>query len=193
MMKDICVFCASSAKVDQSYTDEAIKLGQVLVKNGYALKYGGGAVGLMGSIANTVLEQGGHVTGVIPHFMVEVEWEHKGVNNMIHVDTMAQRKELMIKDVEAIVVLPGSTGTLEELFEVLSLKKLGQFTKPVILINTNGFFNPLLEMLKKMIDENFMRKEHAQLWHVLDNALELPSALSEIPQWDEDAIRFAAV
>lgn len=192
-MRDICVFCASSAKVDQSYLDEAIILGEVLVKNGYGLKYGGGAVGSMGAVANKVLELNGRVTGVIPHFMVEVEWEHKGVENMIHVQSMAERKELLIKDVEAIVVLPGSTGTLEELFEVLSLKKLGQFTKPVILVNTNSFFNPLVDLLQKMIDENFMRKEHGELWHVVNSAKEVPDAIKSLPQWDKDAIRFAAV
>ncbi len=192
-MGDVCVFCASSAKIDQTYIDDAVVLAEDLVKNGYGLKYGGGAVGLMGAVANKFLELGGKVTGVIPYFMVEVEWEHKGVTNMIHVETMAQRKEIMIKDVEAIVVMPGSTGTLEELFEVLSLKKLGQFTQPVILVNTNGFFNPLLEMLHKMIDEKFMRKEHAELWHVVDSAQDVSTTISNLPKWDDDAIRFAAV
>ncbi len=192
-MKDICVFCASSAKVDQSYLDEASLLGQVLVENGYALKYGGGAVGSMGAVANRVLEMNGKVTGVIPHFMVQVEWEHKGVENMIHVNTMAERKELLVKDVEAVIVLPGGTGTLEELFEVLSLKKLGQFTQPVILVNTKGYFDPLIDMLQSMINERFMREEHNQLWYVVKSVTEIPQAIKNIPQWDKNAIRFAAV
>nr|WP_321454109.1 TIGR00730 family Rossman fold protein [uncultured Carboxylicivirga sp.] len=192
-MGDICVFCASSAKVDQSFLNEATLLGDVLVENGYGLKYGGGAVGSMGAVANRVLELNGKVTGVIPHFMVQVEWEHKGVENMIHVDTMAKRKELLIKDVEAIVVLPGGTGTLEELFEVLSLKKLGQFDKPIILVNTNNFFSLLVELLDKMIDDKFMRPEHAALWYVVSSVKEIPEALKNIPKWDKDAIRFAAV
>ncbi|MBS2098822.1 LOG family protein [Carboxylicivirga linearis] len=192
-MGDICVFCASSAKVDQSYLEEAYLLGEVLVENGYGLKYGGGAVGSMGAVANKVLELNGRVTGVIPYFMVQVEWEHKGVENMIHVETMAERKELLIKDIEAIVVLPGGTGTLEELFEVLSLKKLGQFTQPVILVNTNGYFNALNDFLNKMIDEKFMRPEHGELWHIVDSVKEIPEALKNIPDWDEDALKFAAV
>ncbi|MCU4174139.1 TIGR00730 family Rossman fold protein [Carboxylicivirga sp. N1Y90] len=192
-MKDICVFCASSSKVDTAYTEEATALGKVLVENNYGLKYGGGAVGLMGAVANKVLEHKGKVTGVIPHFMVEVEWEHKGVSNMIHVNTMAERKALMIEDVEAIVVLPGGTGTFEELFEVLSLKKLGQFQQPIILVNTKQFFDPLVAMLHKMIDENFMRKEHEALWHLVDKASDVPMAIRQIPKWDNDAIKFAAV
>lgn len=192
-MNDVCVFCASSAKVDQSYLNEATLLGKVLVENGYGLKYGGGAMGSMGAVADKVLELNGKVTGVIPHFMVQVEWEHKRVDNMIHVNTMAERKQILVKDVEAIVVLPGGTGTLEELFEVLSLKKLGQFTQPVILVNTKGYFNPLIEMLQKMINEKFMREEHGRLWHVVDSATQVPDAIQNIPQWDKDAIRFAAV
>ena len=192
-MGDICVFCASSAKVDQSYLKEASLLGEILVENEYGLKYGGGAVGSMGAVANKVLELNGRVTGVIPHFMVQVEWEHKGVENMIHVETMAERKEILIKDVEAIVVLPGGTGTLEELFEVLSLKKLGQFTQPVLLVNTNGYFDALNDFLHKMIDEKFMRPEHGELWHIVDSVKEIPEALKNIPDWDQDAIRFAAV
>nr|WP_321406679.1 TIGR00730 family Rossman fold protein [uncultured Carboxylicivirga sp.] len=192
-MGDICVFCASSAKVDQIYLDEAVLLGEILVENEFGLKYGGGAVGSMGAVANKVLELNGRVTGVIPHFMVQVEWEHKGVKNMIHVNTMAERKELLIKDVEAIVVLPGGTGTLEELFEVLSLKKLGQFTQPIILVNTNNYFDALVDFLHKMIDEKFMRPEHGELWHVVNSVKEIPDALKSIPDWDKDAIRFAAV
>ncbi|MCU4162449.1 TIGR00730 family Rossman fold protein [Carboxylicivirga caseinilyticus] len=192
-MGDICVFCASSAKVDQTYLDEAVLLGEILVENGFGLKYGGGAVGSMGAVANKVLELNGRVTGVIPHFMVQVEWEHKGVKNMIHVNTMAERKELLIKDVEAIVVLPGGTGTMEELFEVLSLKKLGQFTQPIILVNTNNYFDALVDFLHKMIDEKFMRPEHGELWHVVNSVKEIPDALKSIPDWDKDAIRFAAV
>ncbi len=192
-MKDVCVFCASSAKVHESYLNEASLLGEVLVEHGYGLKYGGGAIGSMGAVANKVLEKKGVITGVIPHFMVAVEWEHKGVENMIHVETMSERKQLMIQNVEAIVVLPGGTGTLEELFEVLSLKKLGQFNRPVILVNTNNFFTPLVDLLHNMIDQKFMREEHANLWEVVASAKDVPEAILNTPDWDEDAIRFAAV
>ena len=151
------------------------------------------AVGLMGAISDSMLAHGGVVTGVIPRFMVEVEWEHKGVKDMIHVDTMAERKDLLVKNVDAVITLPGSTGTMEELFEVLSNKKLGLFTKPVILLNTNGFFNPLVEMLNKMINENFMRNEHGQLWTIVDHPEEVMDAIVKNAMWNENPLKIAAV
>ncbi|MGQ1785207.1 MULTISPECIES: LOG family protein [unclassified Saccharicrinis] len=193
MSKKVCVFCASSSKIDKVYIDAAVELGKILVKEGFGMKYGGGAIGLMGAVANSMLACGGEVTGVIPRFMVEVEWEHKGVKDMVHVDTMAQRKELMVKDVEAVITLPGSTGTLEELFEVLSNKKLGLFTKPVILINTNGFFDPLIQMLNKMIDENFMRVEHGELWSIIDDPKDILKAIEDNKYWVDDPIKIAGV
>lgn len=193
MTKRACVFCASSSKVNQVYTDAAIELGKVLVQNGWAMNYGGGAVGLMGSVADSMLSANGSVTGIIPRFMVEVEWEHKGVKDMIHVDTMAQRKELLVKDVDAVITLPGSTGTLEELFEVLSNKKLGLFSKPVILINTNGFFDPLIAMLEKMIAEDFMRIDHGELWTVVSEPKDVIAAIEANKTWREDPIKIATV
>lgn len=192
-IKRICVFCASSTKVDQQYIAEAEKLGEYFAKNNIAMNYGGGAVGLMGTIANSMLKHNGKVRGIIPTFMVEVEWEHKGVEDMLHVQTMAERKQLLVKDVDAVVTLPGSTGTLEELFEVLSNKKLGLFTKPVILLNTNGFFNPLIEMLQKMADENFMRKEHTEIFTVVDKAEDVLSGIKASSPWRQDAFNIAAL
>ena len=192
-MKRACVFCASSSKIDQIYLDAAIELGNILAKNNWAMNYGGGAVGLMGAISNTMLANQGKVTGIIPRFMVEIEWEHKGVRDMIHVNTMAERKELLVKDVDAVITLPGSTGTMEELFEVLSNKKLGLFTKPVILLNTNGFFDPLIEMLNKMIDENFMRNEHGQLWNTVNSPGEVLEAIEKNKEWNENPLKIAAV
>ncbi len=192
-MKQVCVFCASSSKVSEVYTTEAQALANSLVANNYGIVYGGGAVGLMGTIADSALEAGGSVKGIIPRFMVEVEWEHPGVKNMIHVDTMAQRKALLVEQVDAVIALPGGTGTLEELFEVVSLKKLGLFHQPIILVNTKGFFNPILEMMDKMVQEHFMREAHLQLWQVVEKADEVVKAIREAPEWDKEAIRFAAV
>ncbi len=193
MRKRVCVFCASSSKIDIEYIDTAIELGKVLADNEIAINYGGGAVGLMGAIADSMLNRGGEVRGVIPRFMVEVEWEHKDVKDMIHVDTMAQRKELLVKDVDAVVALPGSIGTMEELFEVLSNKKLGLFAKPIILVNTNGFFNPLIEMLQKMIDENFMRLEHGNLWSTVKSPEDVLRFINNQKEWHEDPIKIATI
>ncbi|MCG8582205.1 MAG: TIGR00730 family Rossman fold protein [Bacteroidales bacterium] len=192
-MKNVTVFCASSPKVDQIYMDEAALLAEELVKANYGIVYGGGAVGLMGSLANRALELNGRVKGIIPHFMVEVEWEHKGVTDMMHVEDMAERKKLLINESDAIVVLPGSIGTYEELFEVLSLKKLGQVRHPVIIVNTRGYFTPLVQALEKMIDEDFMREEHRALWYVVKSSKEVCSAIEKVPEWSADAIKFAAV
>lgn len=192
-MKNVTVFCASSPKVDEEYLKEAAILAEELVKANYGIIYGGGAVGLMGSLANRALELGGRLKGIIPHFMVEVEWEHKGVKDMVHVNDMAERKKLLIGESDIVVVLPGSIGTYEELFEVLSLKKLGQVQHPVIIVNTKGYFTPLVQALEKMIDEDFMRNEHRYLWHVVDSSKDVCTAIDQLPEWSSEAIKFAAV
>ncbi|WP_068475630.1 LOG family protein [Saccharicrinis aurantiacus] len=168
-IKRVCVFCASSPKVDQYYLDQATQLGKILAQKDIAMNYGGGEIGLMGAAANAMLSNKGSVRGVIPQFMVEVEWAHKGVEDMVITQTMAERKQLLVEGVDAIIVLPGSTGTLEELAEVLSNKKLGLFNKPIVIVNAKGFYTPLIKMLKLMIEENFMTGENAKLW------IEIPS------------------
>ncbi|MBK3518531.1 LOG family protein [Carboxylicivirga marina] len=192
-MKHVTVFCASSPKVNQTYINEAASLAEELVRNNYGIVYGGGALGLMGSLANRALELNGTVKGIIPHFMVEVEWEHKGVKDMVHVNDMAERKKMLVDEGDIIVVLPGGIGTYEELFEVLSLKKLGQIQHPIIIVNTNGYFNHLIKALETMIDEDFMRQEHKSLWHVANSSSDVCKAIDNIPAWSEDAIKFAAV
>ncbi len=193
LLKRVCVFCASATKVDDVYFKEAKRLGEILAVNNIAMNYGGGAVGLMGEIADSMLKNDGVVTGIIPRFMVEVEWEHKGVKDMIHVETMAERKERLIEDVDAVITLPGSTGTLEELFDVLSAKKLGLFTKPVILVNASGFFNPLIEMLQKVVDENFMHKENLKIYEVVDSTEDVVKAIKNAMIKSEDAFNYSAM
>ena len=192
-MNRVCIFCASSSKLDSVYIDAAIELGKELARNGWAINYGGGAVGLMGAIADSMLKEGGLVTGIIPRFMVEVEWEHKGVKDMVHVDTMAERKQLLVNNVDAVITMPGSTGTMEELFEVLSNKKLGLFTKPIVLLNTNGFFDPLIDMLHKMVQENFMREVHKQLWIEVSQPREVLKAIERNKVWNDNPLNIAAV
>jgi len=189
----VCVFCASSSQVDQKYILEAERLGEILSRNNIRMNYGGGAVGLMGAIANVMLNNNGLVTGVIPTFMVEVEWEHKGVKDMIHVKTMAERKQLLVKDVDAVIALPGSTGTLEELFEVMSNKKLGMFSKPIILVNTDGFYNSLVEMMKVIVQENFMRPEHLKIFTVVEKVDDVLDAIHTASPWGENAFKIASL
>ncbi len=182
-MKRVCVFCASSQQVPQLFFDDTISLAQHLVENGYTIQYGGGAMGLMGALADEVIRLNGKITGIIPHFMVEVEWEHKGVQEMVYVNTMAERKTLLAGNVDAVVALPGGTGTFEELFEVLSNKKLGIFTKPIILVNTNGFFNPFIELMNSMADHRFLRPEHLKMFTTVDSPSQVVQAIEESPSW----------
>jgi hypothetical protein len=191
--KRICVFCASSKQVDQKYFDEAQNLARLLAQEDITAVYGGGAVGLMGALADAIIAAGGKITGILPRFMEEVEWGHKKITDMVLVEDMHERKKLLIKDVDAIVALPGGTGTLEELFEVVSLKRLGLFLKPVILINTGGYYDPLLEMFDRMVKEKFLRPEHLKMLTIIDNASQTIEAIKTSPAWDKDAIKTAGL
>jgi len=193
MNKQVTIYCASSPKVPKIYFDSAEELTRLLVEAGYGIRYGGGAKGLMGIVADTALEFGGKITGIIPRFMIDVEWEHKGVTEMIHVKTMHQRKELLIDGTQAVIALPGGIGTLEELFEVMSWKKLGQFPHPIILLNTNNYYDPLIEMSKRMVDESFMRSEHNHLWKVVSEPSEVVPAILATNPWGPQVINFASV
>lgn len=189
----ICVYCASSAKVDKIYFDAAERLADEFAKNGVEVVYGGGASGLMGTLADTMLKHGGKITGILPKFMVEVEWEHKGVDNMIMTDTMHERKAKFMEGVDALVALPGGSGTLEELLEAITLKRLGQFTKPIIILNTKGYYEPLLKMFDKAVQENFMNDMHLEIWKVVNEPEEVLAAIKNSKPWDKGAINFAAV
>ncbi|MCE1163897.1 MAG: TIGR00730 family Rossman fold protein [Bacteroidetes bacterium] len=189
----ICVYCASSAKVDRAYFEAAEKLADEFAKNNVEVVYGGGAVGLMGVLADTMLKHGGNIIGILPKFMVEVEWEHKGVNNMIMTDTMHERKAKFMEDVDALVALPGGSGTLEELLEAITLKRLGQFTKPIVILNTKSYYEPLLRMFDKAVEENFMNKVHLEMWKVVDKPEDVLDAVKNSKPWDKGMINFAAV
>ncbi|HWQ81341.1 MAG TPA: TIGR00730 family Rossman fold protein [Ignavibacteria bacterium] len=189
----ICVFCASSAKIDKVYFDAAERLAAAFAKAGVEVVYGGGAAGLMGVLADTMLKHGGKIKGILPKFMVDVEWEHKGVSDMIMTDTMHERKARFLENVDALVALPGGCGTLEELLEAITLKRLGQFTKPIVILNTKGYYNPLLEMFEKAVKENFMKDIHLDMWKVVTEPEEVLDAIKNSKPWDKGAINFAAV
>lgn len=192
-LKRITVFCASSRMIDHRYFEAAKELADVLSGNNITAVYGGGAVGLMGMLADQMLKNGGNITGVIPQFMMKVEWGHPGVTDMIVTRDMHERKRLLIENVDAVVALPGGSGTLEELLEVISLKRLGKFIKPVIIINTAGFYDSLVSMLNKMVEENFMRPEHLKMWKIINNPGELINAIYTSESWSEDAINTAGL
>ncbi len=192
-IKRICVYCASSSKVDRSYFDAAEKLAIQLVSRGITVVYGGGANGLMGHLADTVINHGGHIVGIIPEFMKEIEWMHKRVEEIHVVSDMHERKKKLLEGTDALVALPGGSGTLEELLEAISLKRLGLYTKPIVIMNVNNYYAPLIEMLEKSIRENFMSEEHRKIWTVVSNPDDIINAIANSPTWSADAISFAAV
>jgi len=190
---NVCVYCASSAQIDPIYFDATERLAREFVHAGVNVVYGGGAIGLMGRLADTMIAEGGTIKGVIPRFMDEVEWTHPRLNEVEFVDTMHQRKAKFIENIDAVVALPGGTGTLEELLEVMTLKRLGMFVKPIIILNTNGYYAPLKAMLEKCVAERFMNDKHLSMWSFIAEPEDVLPTIRSIPDWDKKAIEFAVV
>jgi len=190
---NISVYCASSARIDPVYFDAVEQLAEEFVREGVNVVYGGGGIGLMGKLADAVLAAGGTIKGVIPRFMSEVEWAHQGLTEIEFTDTMHQRKAKFLENADAIVALPGGTGTLEELLEAITLKKLGFFPKPIVILNTKNFYNPLKEMLEKCVSEHFMKAKHLKMWSFVDEPPDVLSTVRNTPPWDKNAIQFAVV
>ena len=163
---NVCVFCASSANIDVRYLEAAHELGTLLADGGWRCVNGGGAVGLMGAVTDGTLDAGGEVTGVIPKFMVDNGWCYDRLEDVVITADMHQRKQMMSDMADAVIALPGGVGTLEELLETLTWRQLGLVKKPVIILNTLGYYDPLLSMLQHAIDEGFMKPSHNQLWTV---------------------------
>lgn len=189
----ICVYCASSEECDRVYHDAATDLGRRLAEAGCTTVYGGGAVGLMGSLANGALAAGGEVVGIIPRFMTEVEWQHPGLASLEVVEDMRERKHRLLTDSDAVVALPGGCGTLEELFEALTLKRLGLYFNPIVLVNTNDFYTPLQAVMQRMIDERFMNPGHLAMWKLVATPADVLPAIRAMPKWREDARNYAVV
>ncbi len=189
----VSIFCASSAKVNGEYLKAASKLGQILAYEGIAANYGGGAVGLMGALADRMIACEGSIRGIIPQFMVDQGWNHPKVEDMLIVEDMHERMKKLVIDVDAFIALPGGIGTLEELLEMISHKQLGQILQPIIIVNTNNFFKPFLEMIDKMVKEKFMRAVHKDIWTVVDHPEEVLEAIKSAPDWDGSAIKYAPV
>lgn len=192
-ISQVCIYCASSPKIDSVYFQAADILSEALVKANIKVVFGGGATGLMGRLADRVLALGGHITGIMPQFMHEVEWAHKGVKNFHFVGDMHERKKRFLDGTDALIALPGGCGTLEELLEAITLKRLGLFTKPIIILNIRGFYDPLLTMLERCVEEGFMNPQHKEIWTVLEDPAHIVEAILAAPAWSSGAIAFAAV
>ncbi|WP_195407782.1 LOG family protein [Bacteroides congonensis] len=192
-INSVCVYSASSTKIEPVYFQAAEELGRLLAEHHIRLINGAGSIGLMCSVADAVLKNGGEVTGVIPHFMVEQNWHHTGLTELIEVESMHERKQKMANLSDGIIALPGGCGTLEELLEIITWKQLGLYLNPIIILNVNEFFDPLLEMLEKAIEENFMRQQHGDIWKVARTPEEAVKLLYETPVWDVSIRKFAAI
>lgn len=170
-MKRIVVFCGSSLGFNPMYKQAAIELGNYFVNNNIGLVYGGGKIGMMGALSDTILEQKGEVIGVIPKLLEKEEVLHLGVEEMIICKNMSERKVIMSKLVDGYITLPGGFGTLDELFEALTLSQLYIEQKPVGLLNINGFFDGVLMQLDKMVEEGFVKPENKNLL-IVENSVE---------------------
>lgn len=172
-MKRITVFCGSSIGTQDIYKYQATLLGQTLAKRNIELVYGGANVGLMGAVADGVLNQGGRVTGVLPRFLRSKEIAHHGLTELILVDSMHERKTKMNELCDGVIALPGGFGTLEELFEMLTWAQLGLHQKPIAILNSEGFYDSLLALLETMVENGFLKKENRQMLLVSSNIEDL--------------------
>lgn len=189
-LKAICVFCGASPGGNPVYTQAAADLGRTLAQTGITLVYGGGAVGLMGVVADAALAAGGEVIGIIPQSLERAEVGHKGLTRLEVVDGMHARKARMAELSDAFIALPGGLGTLEELFEVWTWAQLGYHSKPLGLLEVNGFYAKLIGFLDHLVDERFVREPHRTLLQVREDAHSLLEAMNNYqpnlnPKWDD--------
>lgn len=192
-IRSVCTYCASSTKIAPCYFQAAEELGRLLAQEKIQIINGAGNIGLMAAISDAALQAGGKVTGVIPHFMIEQGWNHIGLTQTIAVENMHERKQTMADLSDAVIALPGGCGTLEELLEIITWKQLGLYLNPIVILNTNHFFDPLLNMLDKAIAENFMRNQHGKIWLVADEPAEAIQLIRTAPIWDPSIRKIAKI
>ena len=192
-LRSVCVYCASSTKIPAIYFEVANKLGRLLGELQLNVVNGAGNIGLMRAVSDATLAAGGTVTGVIPHFMVEQTWYHKGLTQLIEVETMHERKQKMANLSDACIALPGGCGTLEELLEIITWKQLGLYVNPIVILNVNHYYDPLLQLFEQAIQEQFMRPQHQRLWAVAETAKEAVQLIYSEPLWDPTLRKIAAI
>lgn len=192
-IQSVCVYCASSTQINPVYFRAAEELGTLLGKQKIRVINGAGKMGLMGAVSDATLAAGGTVTGIIPHFMVSRGWYHQGLTELIEVDSMHERKQMMADKSDAVIALPGGCGTLEELLELITWKQLGLYLNPIVILNANHYYDPLLEMFRKAADERFMREQHLSLWTVAATPADAIEMIYTQPVWDKSLGKFAAI
>jgi uncharacterized protein (TIGR00730 family) len=193
LARAVCVYCASSGSCDAEYHALARRTGELLAADGRPVVYGGSRVGSMGAVADGALSRGGRVIGVLPKFLRDMELSHDGLTELQVVEDMRTRKHLMLSQSEAVVALPGGCGTFEELLEAITLKRLGIFLGPIVIVNTRDFYAPLIALFDAAIRERFMDERHRDIWQVVATPDEILPALASAPRWSAEMRRYAAV
>ncbi|MCP9610493.1 TIGR00730 family Rossman fold protein [Coprobacter tertius] len=192
-IKTVCVYCASSSKVDKEYFGAAVELGKILAVHDITCVCGGGNQGLMGTLSDSVLESGGKVIGVIPRFMQDEGWCHNNLTRIITTKDMHERKQTMANLSDAVIAMPGGCGTLEELLEIITWKQLGLYLNPIVILNTKGYYDGLIELFDRAIRESFMRPEHSKLWETATSPTEVLPAFYRSQEWDGSIRKIAAI
>jgi len=164
MIRSVCIYCASSTRIDAVYTEAAAQLGTLLGERNIKVINGAGAIGLMRTVSDATLQAGGTVTGVIPRFMIDRGWGYPALPEIIEVNTMHERKYKMAQLADAAIALPGGFGTMEELLEIITWKQLGLYPKPIVILNTNRYYDFLLKMLCHAVKEQFIHHQHTKIW-----------------------------
>ncbi len=177
----LCVYCGSSNNVAARHLEAAAELGRLAAGRGIGIVFGGGRVGLMGALADGALDAGGRVTGVIPQHLQDLEVGHNGIHEMIVVDSMHARKRRMFEISDAFCALPGGLGTLDETFEIVTWKQLGLHDRPVVLVNVDGFWDPLLALLAHQLEAGYIRPRHAGLYRVVERIESVFDAIEAPP------------
>ena len=183
--KTVVVYGASSADAEKVFVDAAFELGGLIARSDKRLVSGAGSTGLMAAVENGALDAGGISIGIIPQFMVDNGWLHEGLTEVIITPTMHERKNRMAQMADAVVALPGGTGTFEELFEIITWKMLGLFVKPIIILNTDNYYDPLLDMLDRTAQRHFMNPVFKKLWAVAKTPEEAIELVDTLPDWND--------
>ncbi|MCD7721381.1 MAG: TIGR00730 family Rossman fold protein [Prevotellaceae bacterium] len=192
-VRKVAIYCASSTQLRERYYEDAREVGRLLAERGATLINGAGNMGLMRASSDGCLEAGGKVIGIIPSFMVRQGWQYDDLTELIEVADMSTRKNMIADLSDASLVLPGGCGTLDEMFELMTNKQLGLYLKPIVVLNTLGYFDHLLAHLQRSVEEHFMRSVHAQMWTVAQTPEEAVKAVFETPEWSADVRRFAKI
>ena len=181
-VKSVCVYCGSSGQVDEIFKQSATALGKIFAEAGIRVVFGGGRVGLMGLVSDAAMMHGGTVIGIIPEHIAEKEIAHSGLTELHVVESMHERKQMMVDRADAFVILPGGLGTMDEFFEILTWWQLGLHDKPIVIANIDGYWTPLLALIDNIIDHKFARQSDREYLSVVDRVEDILDALQRTPR-----------